>query len=347
MRLSSVIPAERRGAFPAGRAPALPVRRAAAVCAACALAALGGAELFWRSRGWPPNVTDSPALRAVELEKARAAGPGGVVLLGGSRMQLGFDHESFRARFPGRTLSNLSLDGTPEASFVVRLAREGYAGAVLVSLRSDYLRSSHWEASEAAWLGTADVSGIDRVVAAGRAWLTDRVVVSQASLGWRPVLIQTAFHKRLPSPPFFVTRPDRRRTADYRVMAERGELAGHRRGRVARVREGGVRPEAPPEWESNARSLGEAVRMIHSRGGRVVLIRFPTTDEHWDADETRFPKALFWDRLAGLTGAETVHFRDVPALAGFDCPDTSHLDRRDAPAFTAALLDELERRGVL
>jgi hypothetical protein len=41
-----------------------------------------------------------------------------------------------------------------------------------------------------------------------------------------------------------------------------------------------------------------------------------------------------------------LHFRDVPAMVRLPLPDTSHLDRRDAPAFTRALLDELGRRGL-
>ena len=79
----------------------------------------------------------------------------------------------------------------------------------------------------------------------------------------------------------------------------------------------------------------------------MVFIRFPTTDEHWDVDEQVFPKHVYWDQLGRLTGAETIHFRDVPSLAHFDCPDTLHLDYRDAPEFTGALLDELVTQGVL
>ncbi len=34
-------------------------------------------------------------------------------------------------------------------------------------------------------------------------------------------------------------------------------------------------------------------------------------------------------------------------MRDFDCPDLSHLDYRDAPAFTNALVDELMRLGVV
>ena len=59
-----------------------------------------------------------------------------------------------------------------------------------------------------------------------------------------------------------------------------------------------------------------------------------------------FPKAQFWDRFAADTRAVPVHFLDVPTLAHFECPDLTHIDERDAPRFTEALLDELTRLGV-
>jgi hypothetical protein len=43
----------------------------------------------------------------------------------------------------------------------------------------------------------------------------------------------------------------------------------------------------------------------------------------------------------------TVHFKDHAALAGFACPDTSHIDSKDGPAFTRGLLDVLIAKRVL
>ena len=55
----------------------------------------------------------------------------------------------------------------------------------------------------------------------------------------------------------------------------------------------------------------------------------------------------YWQYLADTTSATTIHFLDVLGMADFDLPDTSHLDYRDAPAFTSILLEELMRAGVL
>jgi hypothetical protein len=43
--------------------------------------------------------------------------------------------------------------------------------------------------------------------------------------------------------------------------------------------------------------------------------------------------------------ALAIHFEDHPALRGFQMPDGSHLDQRDAPAFSKAL-GEIIVRGL-
>jgi hypothetical protein len=64
-------------------------------------------------------------------------------------------------------------------------------------------------------------------------------------------------------------------------------------------------------------------------------------------DEKRYPKSKYWDQFAKMTNAVTIHFKDVPELSNFDCPDASHLDFRDAPRFTISLGNELRRLGVI
>ena len=84
-----------------------------------------------------------------------------------------------------------------------------------------------------------------------------------------------------------------------------------------------------------------------ARGGKVVFIRFPTADEHWDLDRAHYPRSEYWDRWANRSKAAFLHFMDVPEMQKFELPDTSHLDERDAPAFTESLLRELAARDLL
>jgi hypothetical protein len=73
----------------------------------------------------------------------------------------------------------------------------------------------------------------------------------------------------------------------------------------------------------------------------VIFVRFPTSGVLWELEEQRYPRKDYWDVFAAESRAATVHFKDYPALARFQCPDGSHLDYRDAVPFTKALAEIL------
>ena len=131
---------------------------------------------------------------------------------------------------------------------------------------------------------------------------------------------------RLPKPRFLITRHDRSRLADYTMVDSEKEYAY----RVKRIREiYAENPPVPPEaWRQQAAELKPLVEKITRRGGKVVFIRFPSTGKHWIIDEAAYPRKDYWDRISGLTGAVTIHFKDVEGMRNLVCPEGSHLDRR-------------------
>jgi hypothetical protein len=93
--------------------------------------------------------------------------------------------------------------------------------------------------------------------------------------------------------------------------------------------------------------MGEAIGAIQARGGRVALIRYPSRGEHLRVEQDKYPRDRYWDRLAGELNVTTVYWEDIETLRGYNCPDYSHLDYRDAIAFTEALAHHLVGLGVL
>jgi len=77
-----------------------------------------------------------------------------------------------------------------------------------------------------------------------------------------------------------------------------------------------------------------------------VFVRLPSTGAVWELEQTYFPREFYWDVLVQNTPADTLHFRDVPEMAVLPCPDGSHLDARQAEAFTRVLVRELAALGV-
>ena len=99
------------------------------------------------------------------------------------------------------------------------------------------------------------------------------------------------------------------------------------------------------QWLGLVHELKESVRKIESRGGKVILVRFPTSGPLRVAEERDFPRERYWNRM--VEGLAALHFEDAPSLRSFSCPEGSHLDARDKVQFTAALARELKDRGWL
>jgi hypothetical protein len=137
-----------------------------------------------------------------------------------------------------------------------------------------------------------------------------------------------------PQASYVGTLPDRSQQADY----GRVDRAAAYRHRVD-VYLGGETPSfrAVPDLEARWTAFDALIRKIQARGGRVVLVRFPTTKRIWQMDQILYPKDVYWDTLVARTSGQTVHFAEHESLSSFDLPDGVHLDYRDAPRSRALL----------
>ncbi len=80
---------------------------------------------------------------------------------------------------------------------------------------------------------------------------------------------------------------------------------------------------------------------IRARGGKVVFVRFPMTGKLKEFEDRTQPRGRAWTRLLNDTKAPGIYFEDYPELAGFDCPEWSHLSAADSVEFTKRLVPHL------
>ena len=317
------------------------------VCALLlAAAVLAAMEGFWRSRGFVPSVTDDMDLWCCARDAARDAGSDTVALLGASRVQVGFVHSAFLERCPGYRIVNLAIDGQHPMATLKDLADDDtFRGVVIcgctassflperLNEQQDWVEYYHGE-----WTPNKKANRLLETS------LQQRFAILCSSLSLDRVF-RELLNRRLPAPPYIVMYPDRSRIADYC----KSDIERVRAFRLNRAREGlrKAKPVSPKEWLDGVLVVESSVRRIQQRGGVVVFVRYVTTGEYHALAEQAYPKARFWDMLARFTSATTIHFEEVPSLSGFECPEGSHLDYRDAIVFTKALADELVRRGVV
>lgn len=243
-------------------------------------------------------------------------------------------------------MTQLAIQGKhPVASLLDISADERFKGTVICAVISEGLQESSWD-RQTEYVDyyhnqSNTLSNLESLLAM---LVNSQFVVTSSTLKCDNLAHCLVFRGELPIPSHISTNFDRSRLADFSLL----DNVDHRGNRISRTNQSRDSPVASPnEWLESFKTIEKAIKKIHDRGGKVVLVRFPTDDEHWELDELKYPRANYWDRMAAVTSAETIHFADFPELSRFDLPDTSHLDYRDAPAFTSALLEILEDRGIL
>ncbi|MAE60629.1 MAG: hypothetical protein CMJ49_04635 [Planctomycetaceae bacterium] len=321
------------------------------ILAACLLfVSVAASEWVWRERGFAANVIDTPALWSVHRGRVYAGGDRRpIVLVGSSRAQQGVDPQVLSEALGGTNVVSLCLAGAKPWVVIEDLcADEEFDGIVVVSTVIPMLTpSTDGGASRRVELFQRDfrrpTTAIDRRLhAIISAELQSRLAVLSHPVSLRE-LISTHFK---PQPMHNQMRANRHRPGHYRSRLTSVELGKLERKWVENLHKqvaDGV------DQETFATTVGAPLKALHdqlrARGGRMVLVRMPTSGRLWAESEALAPKAMYWDRLEALTGIPTIHFRDYGDLASFDCPDGSHVDASDAPILTRRLAKRI--RGKL
>src|SRR5207248_5720161 len=84
-----------------------------------------------------------------------------------------------------------------------------------------------------------------------------------------------------------------------------------------------------------------AVDKLRGRGGKIVFVRLPVSGGLKQLEDQTTPRAKTWDPLLQQTSVPGVYFEDYPELAGFSCPEWSHLSAGDSVEFTKRLAPHL------
>ncbi|MBA3962045.1 MAG: hypothetical protein H0X40_09100 [Chthoniobacterales bacterium] len=89
------------------------------------------------------------------------------------------------------------------------------------------------------------------------------------------------------------------------------------------------------------RDTQTAVQKLRARGGRIVFVRLPLSGELKTYEDKTTPREQMWEPLLQQTKAPGIYFEDFPELAGFTCPEWSHLSAGDSVEFTKRLVPHL------
>ena len=312
-------------------------------------------ETYWRLQGYEPSFEEVAELWAVQRDRVNKNDPGEVVLIGSSRVAFDIDLDVWQ-QDAGRRPVMLSLVGNSPRPFLRELAADKeFTGTVIcgvtpelffgpdntlldqdarkyldhrkhrsLSARSDFLLSVPLQSAFAS-LNKEDLS-------------LDALLKNYMQLKDREgAYVLPRF------PPYFASLTFDRRNH----MWSRMEFEKEVQHEVQQIWLPLFNIAPPFEGEGLTaliNSVKEDVAKIQSRGGKVLFLRCPSTEELRAIENRKQPREKYWDRLLVETGAPGIHFEDYPELSHFDCPEWSHLTRSDAVTFTRNLLPLIQEK---
>ncbi len=310
-----------------------------------ALFLLGGLEFAWRINGHQPDIVDDQRLWAMERSKAGTS-PKEIVLLGSSRIQTDISMATLRRFIPDYNIINLPIDGTCANATLHDLAEDDkFSGTVIMETTSECLMFGYdQKISQQSYVDyyhrvyNLNVEA-NRLIAT---FLQKNLTIINPYLNLIKVTGDIIRKNKWREPNYVTTYEDRSRLADYTKL----DITENKAMRLIKT-EGHYRKLLPristQLLQDQLASINTDVEKIINRDGKVIFVRFPASDEHWDMDERYFPRDKYWDTIAPLTKARILHFKDIDIINSLRCPDTSHLDVRDTVTFTSKLFNEISK----
>lgn len=306
-------------------------------------------EAFWRSEDYGPSYEATKELWTLNREKVGRGQGDQTVTVGSSRILFDFDLDMWRQAMGGERPTALAIAGKGPLPVLHDLAMdESFKGTLICGVTEAlfFLPPPAPPVAEAAefvryskFVSPARRAGLYLSVPfeSGFASLNkEDLSLAQLIKRWLPLKNRKDARIMPPLPPYIASIE-----FDWRnEMWKRMEVDPVLQQKVQQVWLPWFLlgpPLGGPPLEGLLHGVAEDVSRIRERGGQVVFVRCPSTDQLREIERERWPREAYWNRLLEVTGAPGIHFEDHEELMEFDCPEWSHLTQSDAVSFTRRL----------
>ncbi len=339
--------------------PALPWTRLMVVACLLTLAAASAWEVRCRAWGYGPTLNNTLDLWA---ERRNAVQPNSLVIVGDSRAWFDLDLDEIergvgrrpvqlaipgwlRPSWPGEVSPTTGLHGIAVICSVVPIMFFAPAGPPLDNAYKAINRRRTQTVAQRA------SNRLGMLLEEHIAFMKEEDLTLGELLGRLPIPNRAGTLVAPPLPPYFETLDRERRARMFVECASPGPLQD-------RVKYGWLplfTPPPPPTYvpreafmggmahviEARFANAASAVQRIRDRGGQVVFVRLPVSGELKKLEDRATPPGGPLEPAHRESGAQGIYFEDYPELAGFECPEWSHLSAADSVEFTRRLVPHL------
>lgn len=334
------------------------LRKSSLVAVVLALALLVAWEFFWRNQGYRPNLDDDLELWSVQRARIPSLGPEDTVLLGSSRVLFGLNLDQWESQAGRRPVMLATLGGSPLPQFLDLVNTTDFKGTIVLGVTPGLFYSdqeafgSAWRRSQVRVEHYHQRTYADQLSHSLSLPLQQNLVLlSGHEEQWADDVDLKGLLRRLPlssreptpSAPFYnFSEVTEERQGTILERVNRDPEFARSLHKVWMTR--GARVKVP-EDDSLTQLAAQAAKKFKNRGGKLILLRCPSSATFWLAERQRYPRERFWDVLVERSESPGYHFDDYPQLKKFELADWSHLAPADAVEFTRSLLTILREDG--
>ena len=339
--------------------PQIPWRGITVVVVLVVIAAASAWEFYCRSIGYEPTLDDNEDLWTITRQRVK---PESIVIIGDSRGWYDLDLDELQRGLGNRPVQlamgggcgypiladladDKSFHGTIICSFVPRLFLAP-PGTPPMERGEKAVRRSHTQTPAQRASEYLAMPLEEHVAFLKQQDLTLEQLLKRLPIPNRPAALVPP---RLP--PYFGTVDRERRARMIEECARGGKLATT----IQQIWLPIFTPPPPPSYvpkdvfvakmkDAIEKRFGDtiaAVEKLRARGGKVVFVRLPVSGGLKALEDRTTPRGQTWDPLLQGTGAPGIYFEDFPELAGFNCPEWSHLSAGDSVEFSKRLVPHL------
>src|SRR5436309_13599880 len=339
--------------------PPVPWRGLTVVVVVLVIAAASAWEFYCRSIGYRPTLNDNEDLWTMTR---RSVKPESIVIIGDSRAWYDLDLDELQKGL-GKLPFQLPMAGGCAYPVLADLANdENFHGTIICSVvprlfvappgtppmerAEKSVRRSHTQTPAQCVSQYLAMPLEEHVAFLKQEELTLDDLVKRLPIPNRPYALVSP---RIP--PYFGTLDRERRARMIEGCAQPGKL----QTTIQQIWLPLFTPPPPPTYipkEEFAKRMGQAieqsfhdvaaaVQKLRSRGGKIVFVRLPHSGGLKALEDRETPRAAVWDRVIKDTAAPGIYYEDFPELAGFNCPEWSHLSAGDSVEFSKRLIPHL------
>jgi len=319
-------------------------------------------EIYWRNKGLQPMLDDDKHLWAQARHKVHDLTSDDIVIVGSSRVLFNIQLDDFENVTGKRPIQLASAGSSPLPIFRDIVRTTSFNGTIIVGVTPGLFFSTTFPgASPMKWPLERVEHYHDRTWASRlNQWLSLPLQEHAVFIaGHQSVMDDNVDLKTLLLNFSEGSRPDK---PSYPPFFEFGKIDKDRNVRmVDRVAEDTAQANIikgawefvvkgnrnKPDKVSTINYFKEDVDLFTGRGGRIILVRCPSTGMFKDGEARFLPRPQFFDSLVQVTQLPAYHYADYETLSGFDCPEWSHLSYEDARIFTDELAKIMVADGVI